>query len=422
MPSSISSSSPPAGFDGVASPGLQKLFRQLPLFLAGMVGMVLVAEIGLRLAGISYPDLGTPDLDRGWGLRPGAVGVIRDENKAGVLVRINSDGLRDQEHALTKEAGTLRIAVLGNSYTEALHVPLEQTYWWVMGRELERCGLPGVKKVEVINFGVGGYGTAQELITLRTKVFKYQPDVVVLGFLTSHDVLYNSRALNQQPQAPYFVFDKEQLRLDGSFRSLVGLGRAKRAQMWIKDHSLLLQLLLHTRTEFRQWVFTLRQTLAQTREAGGLKVSREGDIPVLANHRVYVPPQDQTWEEAWKVTEALVRTMKDEVHRNGATFLLATLTNAPQVHPDVDKRQRFMGELTVPDLFYPDRRIAGFASSEGIPFVALAEQMAGEATRTGVYWHGFPGGLGTGHWNETGNRRAGTLIAERLCAVLRSSK
>ena len=42
---------------------------------------------------------------------------------------------------------------------------------------------PG-KQVEVINFGVSGYGTAQELLTLRQKVWDFSPDIVVLAFTT----------------------------------------------------------------------------------------------------------------------------------------------------------------------------------------------------------------------------------------------
>jgi hypothetical protein len=399
------------------------MLSQLPLFGLVVAGGLILLELGLRVAGVCYPNFGMPDPETGWALRPGAAGWVRDENKAGVFVTINSDGLRDREHSLAKPAGTLRIAVLGNSYTEAMQVPLEQTYWAVMERELARAGLPDVRNVEVINFGVGGFGTAQELITLRTKVWKYHPDVVLLAFLTGNDVLYNLRELNQQPQAPYFVYRDRRLVMDESFRTVVRNGRLKKLQTLVERHSVVVQTALHIRTSFKQWVFTLRQRLSAVRQeferTGNANASSEGnDIPVVANHRVYVPPHDRQWEEAWRVTEGLIRMMRDEVESHGATFFIATLTNAPQVHPDEGIRQRFAAKLGVSDLKYPDRRIRQLAEQEHIPSVHLVETMAAKAVAEKVEWHGF-GGSAAGHWNEVGNRMAGQLIAARLAEVLR---
>src|SRR5215813_670755 len=82
-------------------------------------GSLLVAcgllELALRVAGVvrtgsSY----RADLERGWELRAGADGW--DLTEATQHIRINSDGLRDREHALEKPADTMRIAVLGGSY------------------------------------------------------------------------------------------------------------------------------------------------------------------------------------------------------------------------------------------------------------------------------------------------------------------
>ena len=68
--------------------------------------------------------------------------------------------------------------MLGDSFIEAFQVPFEKTVGEVLGRELSTLrGTP----VEVLNFGVGGYGTTQELLTLKQQVWKYSPDLVVLA-------------------------------------------------------------------------------------------------------------------------------------------------------------------------------------------------------------------------------------------------
>src|SRR5882762_5002238 len=163
----------------------RNLKKKLLLVMFGLLFGLFMSEIFLRVIGYSYPLFYTTDSDRGFALQPGVEGHYQREGES--YVRINSDGLRDREHAKAKPAGTVRIAVLGDSFSEAMHVPMEQTFWSRLERKLqEGNAFPG-KKVEVINFGVSGYGTAQELMTLRQKVWDYSPDIVMLTFTTYND-------------------------------------------------------------------------------------------------------------------------------------------------------------------------------------------------------------------------------------------
>src|SRR6266576_324326 len=147
----------------------RNLKKKLLLVMFGLLFGLFMSEVLLRVIGYSYPLFYTTDYYRGFALQPGVEGHYQREG--GSYVRINGDGLRDREHAKPKHADTVRIAVLGDSFSEALHVPMEQTFWSVLERKLQECNAFPDKKVEVINFGVSGYGTAQELMTLRQKVW-----------------------------------------------------------------------------------------------------------------------------------------------------------------------------------------------------------------------------------------------------------
>src|SRR3954466_3584600 len=137
----------------------------------GVLVALAITELGLRIGGFSYPIFYTTDPDRGIALKPGQHGWYRKEGES--YVNINSAGLRDIEHTLAKPADTFRIAVVGDSYAEALQVPMENAFWHVMQDRLRGCGAFGGMKIEVLNFGVSGYGTAQELITLQKHVWQY---------------------------------------------------------------------------------------------------------------------------------------------------------------------------------------------------------------------------------------------------------
>lgn len=148
----------------------------------------------------NYRDF-VPNEYAGYRLKAGAEGWYTEEGRA--YVRINSDGLRDREHTRQKSPNTLRIAVLGDSFTEAKQVPLEDAYWTVMADSLQSCPALDGSDVEVINFGVSGYGTLQELLTLRHYVWNYNPDVILLAFFTGDDVQNNFRPLEQHALRPF---------------------------------------------------------------------------------------------------------------------------------------------------------------------------------------------------------------------------
>lgn len=118
-------------------------------------------------------------------LRPGAK---KDEGGVDIhefgprAVRINKDGQReDHEYALPKPQGTFRIAVVGDSVTFGWGVEAESSYPKILEAALR--DMDAEEKFEVINFAVPGYNGKQKLITLKEKVVKYDPDLVLVGWL-----------------------------------------------------------------------------------------------------------------------------------------------------------------------------------------------------------------------------------------------
>src|SRR6185295_17578099 len=93
-------------------------------------------------------------------------------------VEINSDGLRDREYGREKAPGTFRVLVLGDARTAGLQVRADETY----PKRLESLlsALPSSARVEVVNAGIPGYGTADELRYLQSFGERWKPDLVVL--------------------------------------------------------------------------------------------------------------------------------------------------------------------------------------------------------------------------------------------------
>lgn len=113
---------------------------------------------------------------------------------------INSGGFRGPEVSVAKPDGVLRIAVLGDSFAEAMQVPYPECFSAVAERELGACTLLAGRRVEVLDFGVSGYGMGQELLTRCDQVWRYLPDVVVLAFFSGNDISDNSATLDTVAQ------------------------------------------------------------------------------------------------------------------------------------------------------------------------------------------------------------------------------
>jgi hypothetical protein len=110
---------------------------------------------------------------RGWALKPAINGMAVFDGK---ILNSNSKGLRGKtEYEYGRQAGKHRILALGDSFTFGDEVSDDETY----AHNLERF----LCDTEVLNLGVSGYGHDQMLLYLKQEGVKYQPDVVLVGFV-----------------------------------------------------------------------------------------------------------------------------------------------------------------------------------------------------------------------------------------------
>ena len=76
------------------------------------------------------------------------------------------------------DQGVIRIALFGDSFTRDSKVQFEQSWGYLLEQSMNDAGL----RVEVMNFGVSGYGIDQAYLRWELEGQSYHPDVVILGF------------------------------------------------------------------------------------------------------------------------------------------------------------------------------------------------------------------------------------------------
>ena len=168
---------------------LAKMF----LALAAFVSTLVVLEIGLRIAG--YDPMGSfsegrhrflrssPNPDLAYELVPGARGFAWNRE-----IAINSHGFRDRERVLEKPPGTRRIVAIGDSITFAGSMHESFRFTERLEAQLRATG----QSVEVLNLGVGGYDTLDEVATLVRTGLAFEPDLIILVFCINDLGVYSA--------------------------------------------------------------------------------------------------------------------------------------------------------------------------------------------------------------------------------------
>jgi len=95
------------------------------------------------------------------------------------LDAVNGQGIRAlRDYSPAGKAGFLRIETFGGSFMYGAEVPGELTWQALMEVSHPR--------LEVLNFGVSGYGTDQALLRFRLEGKGFSPDIVIMGFINEH--------------------------------------------------------------------------------------------------------------------------------------------------------------------------------------------------------------------------------------------
>lgn len=385
------------------------------MFISALISL-LIGELALRVAGMKFTGLTfTNDPVLGWGLRPGASAWETDEGMAWTC--INSHGFRDRERTLSKPPGVFRIAVIGDSLTEARQVAMDKTYTAVAERELNRIHCLGEREVEVMNFGVEGYGTGQELLLLRNRVWHFNPDWVVLQVYAANDLFNNCRSLNVSPPefAPYFLLRDGKLELDDSFRHGRGFDPT-----YIRLKGLGADLI--NSSKLLQMIYKLRLVYAQRKEAA--RIAQQVDKSVDPNappagyprFLYFQPPAIPAMVEAWRVTEALIGEFQRESREHGVPLMMLILPSSSQIHYDPKHRDAYRAMFNIASFDYADERFEQVAHTNRISPIRLAQPLLDEATRTQSFMYGFANTEpNEGHPNERGHEVIARELVRAAC-------
>jgi hypothetical protein len=342
--------------------------------LFGLFFACVLGEIALRVTDYEGLSLMYKDAALGQKYKPGAHAIVySDESRKKVDIRINSLGFRDAEHSFGKSAQK-RVLILGDSFVAAFSVEQQDAFPALLQK---------LSSWEVINFGVAGFGTAQELLSYEEYGRKFHPDFVVLCFFSGNDVSDNSAELSSNPRVYFHLDLNGNLVKDppNQFRSVLSA--------FLSEHS-----------RFYLWQKTQMRKLEQFYKS---------NVNLNPAHRVFLANYDDKMTRAWNITFALTRKLNLETKSDGSQLVVLYLPFSDEVNPDwwkenVDSSPPMRGQKW--DLEKPVRLLESFCSTEGIRFISPKNDFLKETNHRFYFKHG--------HLNEEGHKKIAEILDRYL--------
>jgi GDSL-like Lipase/Acylhydrolase family len=312
---------------------------------------------------------------------PNQRGIWRVRDEIAAPYRINGQGWNSGigDYLLDRRPGIARIAVVGDSYVEALQVAYDDSFAEVLGRRLKESG----QATDVYRFGISGAPLSQYVYMVEREVVRYRPDwIVVLAVHNDFDESYrfkqgrytssfmkfqveDGKVIGERPPAPWHPRFLETLRETATARFFL--------YRWQVRPHVLIDLFL-------------------PRAAG----SAEG--PIAANVEIARVLADVRGVTA--VADHAVVRLATLARGIGAQLLLVM---------DGDRQAIYRGDAASQALVL-NRILAEAATRHGVAILDLQPIFA---SHWAAHHRHFNSSV-DGHWNELGHLIAGNAIAARI--------
>ena len=386
---------------GVRTRVLTSLLLMTASLALALAGGELLARKVRPLSTLEY----VVDADVGQILNPNQRGARSVSQDYDVEIATNSAGFHDIEHRLQKPPDVYRIVMLGDSFMEAVQVPVGQGFAQQLQGALQ--GWLNEKRVEVINLGISGTGPAQYLQVLKARGLAYRPDLVIMAVHPGNDFFDSYRPLSGSVTKPYFELDPTgELRYIPPQTKAVGVTLSP-----LLRRSALLMLMRKaiTRMSIEAW-FGRWGFLSPSYAVASVQPNHV--LPV--DWYVYVIDPPYPWPGAYRITLRTIEESKKLAEQHGAGFLVMLIPPTAAIE---DRWQEALAPYPGSDHLKLDfdlpskavRRLGKESDFHVIDFVESFRKTYQHDRLSYAWPH-------DGHWNARGHQQAAQVVSSFLLA------
>lgn len=325
----------------------------LVISLFSLFLIIFMLEIGLRFMGYTTKHLFPKEFiskDGDFHTLAPNVNSRHKLKEFDIKFQTNSFGLRDKEYP-EKTQNDYRILALGDSFTMGWGVEQDQVFTEVLERDFVK-EKPYACNVEVLNGGVYGYGTVEELLFLGKKGLKLKPDLVILTFFIGNDIFENLDAYKK-------FFDKNGERFPVKKSLSISIVR------FIRDHNMIYNFLMarfRNMKSFREYYNNQRILF----DAGEPRDEIE----------LYQKSRQESISDYWVVTKEIILKVKKICDDNNIKLVLITIPSKVQVY--AEQWADISGKLGIAedsDIELPDKILKSLCKDNGIHYCKLLNML-----------------------------------------------
>ncbi len=311
---------------------------------------------------------------------------------------INSLGLRDREFPLQKPPKTVRILMIGDSFTEGNGVNIEQTFSKRMEQMLDSSSLP--YRTEVINAGVGSYSPLPEYLYLKNGGLQLHPDLVILNFDLSDvydDIQYTNRAKFDERGVPVAIVPQKEIPSNSRMvRMMVGI------KDFFKEHTRLYNFIR----------IRLDRFLSPPPTEGVVNGDVRSDKYALLKEEYA-----SRGPEEWALSEKYLLMIRDTLSAHGIDFMISMYPYGLQLSPrEWNSGRKFWGFKQ--DTVYStnaQKILESFCASKNIPSINLTGEFEERAKTMFPLYFDYDG-----HWRPEGQEIAAQGMYRKVRPFLES--
>jgi hypothetical protein len=307
-------------------------------------------------------------------------------NKIRWVIRVpNPDGFLDVAHARERPAGTFRVGFFGDSYVQADHVELEDTFYRRLNDQLRSEG------VEPFAFGIAGWGALHSLMAYRVLGQRYDLDLVVYVFVKNDPgdqlaAIQHARKGKVTDKPAAVLADNGEgfsVQVDRSVESA-----PQRVRRYIEGKFMLFRVV---RASLKAW--RLSREASASSASGAPRVPNQNDVPSTW-------PSDLLADARLLMKRVLAR-FAEEVERDGRQFAVLYV---PRGNVEIE------GRLPVADRWGP--WLADTCTELGIRLIDPTDALRKH--------HTLDRPMYDDHWSSAGHAVIADVLAEPIREMLAS--
>jgi lysophospholipase L1-like esterase len=344
----------------------------------------------------------------GWRLKPGEYMVKPKDSFTKHEVYVNALGLRNRDIPEVRDEGVTRVLILGDSFTYGGTNPSKTIFPVLLEQILNQHSTQ--PKFEVINAGVPGFSTAQELLLMEELAKENVTADIYLVMAFPNDILEDARLfcsdMTVNRSSPAFVLDG-QGRLVLEYLPEEGGRRAPEPDSPKKLRSLsrtkIIGVLRHRLGSYIQ----TKPGLLRFFNKLGFKVEFPRMPALIAGWY-----DQEILSQGVPLMSALLAELKRQAQADGGKLVVCYIPSELQVYPDVYVplvKRTFPGSPQVAewleDQTRPQRIVGEICRTQDTPFLDLLPVMQQNNTKT-LYI------AADGHFNKTGHALVASVLAD----------